>query len=69
MNEDHEKPQISTWKLETIFVVVGFFLTGIGTMLSYQSLQRNVFDGQRQLYERLTRVEALVELSCDPHKK
>lgn len=52
------------WKVETVVMVLGFLLTGFGTMISYQVLQNNVFESNRQLYERLTRVEALMEVQC-----
>ena len=52
------------WKIETVVMVLGFLLTGFGTMISYQVLQNNVFESNRQLYERLTRVEALMEVKC-----
>jgi hypothetical protein len=51
------------WKVETVVMVLGFLFTSLGTVISYQVLQQNVFESNRQLYERLTRVEALIEVN------
>lgn len=59
-----ESPPQGQWKIETVVMVLGFLFTSLGTVISYQVLQQNVFESNRQLYERLTRVEALMEVGC-----
>jgi hypothetical protein len=64
MTQSPGSPGQGQWKVETVVMVMGFLFTGFGTVISYQVLQQNVFESNRQLYERLTRVEAMMEVKC-----